>query len=149
MPLFKIEVRNLLTEPHTEVGQIDAADNEAALKLAEERGLLVGYKLARAARTTTAMFDLSGHAIIVRGVRHDDRQELAGLGVDPSQVSMIVEGEDLARCILVVFDRLGQVSYRADEAFDPVILANYEAAARTINAAVERETVAALTAGSC
>lgn len=80
------------------------------------------------------MFNMLGHSITVRGLKSDD-----DIGeVDRDLVSMVVAGADMAEVVLLAFDGEGNVVFR-ERHVPKVILANYETAARTINAAMERE----------
>lgn len=80
------------------------------------------------------MFNMQGHSITVRGLREDDE-----IGeVDRDIVSMVVTGADMAEVVLLAFDEVGEVVFRESHV-PKIILANYETAARTINATMERE----------
>jgi|SRR6058998_628453 len=80
------------------------------------------------------MFNMLGHSITVRGLHSDD-----DIGeVDRDQVAMVVAGADMAEVVLLAFDTSGEVVYRESHV-PAIILSNYEAAARTINSAMERE----------
>lgn len=80
------------------------------------------------------MLNMSGHSVTYRGPHRDD--ELGD--VDHATVAMVCVGQDMGDLALLAFDHSGTVVYRAPE-IESVVLANYEAAGRTVNAAFKRE----------